>query len=76
MNIADFTNKIREQFLEVDQPFVTPDKEFRNLETWDSLTGMAVLTIIEDSYEVAIPVEDFRQMNTIKELFIYVESHK
>lgn len=74
MELNDFTRKICDQFLEEDQPKVTPEIEFRTLSTWDSLTGMAILATIEDEYKVKIPVDDFRQMKTIIDLFNYVNS--
>ncbi|MFC2081221.1 acyl carrier protein [Bacteroidota bacterium] len=76
MDINNFTEQIREQFLDEDQPKVTPSVKFRELETWDSLTGMAVLTIIHDEYDINIPVDDFISMHTINELFDYVKAKK
>ena len=74
MELKDFTKKISDQFLEDDQPKVTAEIEFRALSTWDSLTGMAILTTIEDEYKVSIPIDDFRQMKTIIDLFNYVNT--
>lgn len=74
MELIDFTKKISDQFLEEDQPKVTAEIEFRTLSTWDSLTGMAVLATIEDEYKVSIPVDDFKQMKTIIDLFNYVNT--
>jgi len=74
MELNDFTKKICDQFLEEDQPKVTAEIEFRTLSTWDSLTGMAILATIEDEYKVKIPVDDFKQMKTIIDLFNYVNS--
>ena len=74
MELNDFTKKISDQFLEEDQPKVTAEIEFRTLSTWDSLTGMAVLATIEDEYKVSIPVDDFKQMKTIIDLFNYVNA--
>ena len=76
MDLKDFTQKIMDQFLEEDQPYVTSEIDFRTLDSWDSLTGMAVLSTIEDEYNVSIPVATFRQLNTINELFIFVQNQK
>jgi acyl carrier protein len=61
------------QFLDQDQPLVTPDVPFRTLSTWDSLTGMAIITVIQDDYGINIPVNDFLKLTTVRELFDYVE---
>ena len=76
MNLQDFTKLIMEQFLEEDQPDVTSEIDFRTLPTWDSLTGMAVLTTIQDEFDITIPVNDFKEMNSIEELFNYATSQK
>lgn len=76
INIEDFTAKIAEQFLEEDQPKVTKDIEFKLLNTFDSLTGMAMLGIIKEEYKVDIPVNEFRKMTTINELYDYINNVK
>ncbi|MBN1185614.1 MAG: acyl carrier protein [Bacteroidales bacterium] len=76
MNIDDFTKKISLQFLPEDQPNVTADIDYRKLSTWDSLTGMAILATIESEYGVSIPIEDFKQIKNINELFNYVNNQK
>jgi len=74
MDIQEFRAKVAEQFLEVDQPKITLGIKFRSLETWDSLTGMAILSIIQDEYGVDIPVDEFTRLETVNELFVYVNS--
>jgi acyl carrier protein len=74
MDIKEFAEKITQQFLDEDQPNVTVEKNFRDLETWDSLTGMAIITIIHDEYGVDIPVDDFLKLETVGELFDYVKA--
>lgn len=76
MGLDVFTQKIREQFVEdnIDSIGITTD--IRSLDTWDSLTGMAILAIIADDYGVDIPIDVFKKLNTIQELFDYVQSNK
>ncbi|MBG0859633.1 MAG: acyl carrier protein [Bacteroidales bacterium] len=73
MDLNDFTEQIKLQFLEEDQPKVTSEIDFRKLSTWDSLTGMAIIAIIESEYGVTIPVDDFKEMRNILDLFNYVK---
>ena len=75
MNIEDFTKNISDQFLDEEKSKLTEDVEFRTLSSWDSLTGMAILTIIEDEYKVKIPVDNFRQIKTIRELYNFVKEN-
>lgn len=72
MELKEFLILISEQFLDEDIENVTEVVEFRTLETWDSLTGMAILAIIEDECNVSISIEDFIKLKTVKDLFNYV----
>lgn len=74
MELTDFTKKISDQFLEEDQHKITSEIEFRSLPSWDSLTGMAVITTIEDEYKVSINIDDFKQMKRILDIFNYVNA--
>ncbi|HCF03070.1 acyl carrier protein [Flavobacterium sp.] len=76
MNKQEFLDVIRDQFLEDDISVITFDVNFRNLDSWDSLTGMAILTVIEDDYKVIVPVEEFKKIITIDQLYDYVISKK
>jgi acyl carrier protein len=48
--------------------------KFRELETWDSLTEMAELFMIEKNYGVTIPPDDFVKLQTPEEIFEYVQA--
>ncbi len=76
MNVNKFKEDIALQFLEEDQQNVSIDGDFRELETYDSLTGMSVLAIIKDEYDVDIPVDEYKKLNTIRELFEFVKNKK
>lgn len=76
MEFEDFFKKFCEQFENDEAENIKPDGDFRQLWSWDSLTGMAVLTMISDNYNVVIPVDEFKKLNTPKELFQAVSSKK
>jgi acyl carrier protein len=52
---------------------ITESENFRELESWDSLTAMAILYMIESNYGVTIPVDDFKNLPTIKSIVDYVQ---
>ena len=72
MELTKFRENVAQQFLEEDQKLVSETVEFRKLETYDSLTGMAILAIIKDEYGVDIPVDEYKKLNTVNQLFEYV----
>jgi len=51
-------------------------EKFRETTLWDSLTGMAVLYMVERNYGVEIPVEEFKKLETPREIFEYIRTRK
>jgi acyl carrier protein len=71
MNINEFIEKFSEQLMDEAQP-ITYETEFRKLGSWDSLTGMAVIMMIEDEYQVKVENDTFRKFTTVGNIFDYV----
>lgn len=72
--LDDFTNKFHDQYIDAETFTLKPENEFRQIDSWDSLTGMAILVMIKDEYGIDIPVEAFREMKTVNEVYLYVSS--
>jgi acyl carrier protein len=72
MNKKKFTEDFANQFQDINVRNVRFQMEFRQLPTWDSLTGMAVLAMIHDNYKVDISPDDFRNLRTIEDVYNYV----
>lgn len=68
-NLNEFTTKFLEEFEGIDPEKYNSETKFRNIETWDSLTGMAIVTMIEDEYDVILTDDEFMSCNTIAEVF-------
>lgn len=73
--MKDFIALFAEQLMDQDVD-LSKDTKFRDLEDWDSLTAMAVLTMIEDSYKVKISVEQFKEFITIEDLYNHIMAIK
>jgi acyl carrier protein len=76
MILNDFLRNFAAQFIEPDNHVITPNVRFRELPTYDSLTGMAVLAMLQDEYGVNIPVDEYLKVNTPAELFELIKSKK
>jgi acyl carrier protein len=74
--VIDFTKKFQIQFIDAETFTLKPESEFRQLGSWDSLTGMAVLVMIKDNYGVDIPVDNFREMKTVYDVYSFILSSK
>lgn len=74
-SISDFAAKFQNQYIDAETFSLTPHSEFRQIGSWDSLTGMAILVMIKDEYGVDISAEAFRSMRTVAEVYTFVSSN-
>ena len=74
MKINDFIQNFANQFDETDASEFQATTEFRQLDEWSSLSSLAIISMIDDEYDVVI--NDLRNCNTIEDLFAIVESKK
>jgi acyl carrier protein len=70
--VEEFVQKFKNQFIDADSITLTKESEFRQIDSWDSLTGMAVLVMIKDDYGVDVPVEKFRNQKTVQDVYTLV----
>lgn len=65
----EFIKNFANQFDDTDMSEFKPDTKFRDLDEWSSLTGLAIMNMIEKKYGVKLTVMDLRKANTIEELY-------
>ena len=46
-----------------------PNTSFKNLETWDSFSGMSIISMIDEEFEITIRAEEMAKINTLEELY-------
>ena len=76
MKINDFIQNFANRFDETDASEFQATTEFRQLDEWSSLSSLAIISMIDDEYDVVINGNDLRSCNTIEDLFAIVESKK
>lgn len=54
---------------------VHTDDVFRDYEEWDSLAYLSLVAFIDEKYHVIIPFEVFRDFQTVKDIFEYVQNN-
>jgi acyl carrier protein len=74
MEIKGFIKFFSEQFDETAFEVFKPETVFKELDEWNSLTALSVISIIDEEYEKRITGADLRSCKTIEELFLLVES--
>ena len=55
---------------------IDKNDEFRNYEEWDSLAVLSLIAMIKQNYNIIIPRKDFDELNTVSELFEYIQAHR
>ena len=70
--LNEFTQKFKEQYIDGKQIEMSPDTAFRQVGSWDSLTGMAVLVMIKDEYGIDIPVDKFKGLITVQDVYRFI----
>lgn len=72
--LEEFVALFAEQFDETDADQFTPETDFRDLDEWSSLIGLAIIGMVDEEFGVALKSNDFRQADTIGELYEVVKS--
>ena len=70
----DFIKNFANQFDDTELEEFSPETEFRELDEWSSLVGLAILNMIEKKYKVSLNFGEMRSSSTIRDLFDLVES--
>lgn len=73
-NKIEFINDIKNEF--EDDVNLNEDSIFRDFDSWDSLTGMAIQVMLEDNYGVRLPDETFKSLKTINDIYEFVKNNQ
>ena len=46
-----------------------PNSSFKNLESWDSFSGMSIISMIDEEFGITIRAEEMAKINTLEELY-------
>ena len=63
-----FLELFKEVF-EMEDEEVNFDDNFRDLDTWDSLTHLSLIAMLDDEYDVQIEEEELKKLNTVSDIF-------
>ena len=73
MNLEEFVSRFAEEFEDTLLEQFTPETEFRELDEWSSLSGLSVISMIDDEFDRAITGAELRSVSTIEELYNLVQ---
>lgn len=76
MELNEFISNFAEQFDETDASEIKADTEFKSLGEWSSMTGLAVIAMVDAEYDVQLKGNDIRESTTVEDLFNKVKNLK
>ena len=76
MDLNEFISNFADQFDETDVTEIKADTEFKALDEWSSMTGLAVIAMVDAEYDVQIKGNDIRESVTVEDLFNKVKNLK
>lgn len=74
INENEFYNNFKSEFIDADEIAIHADTNFRALDSWDSLTGMAILVMIQDKYTDKFTEKEFKECKNAGEVFACIKS--
>lgn len=74
MEIKEFIQNFADQFDEVDVETLNGETEFRMLDEWSSMMGLAIMAMVDDEYNVQIKADELRKAETIQDVYDLVNS--
>lgn len=69
MTFEDFIDEFVDIFDDTEREELTPETNFRDLEEWSSLHGLATMNMLEQVYGKKLSVAEFKAQNTVQDLF-------
>lgn len=68
MDINEFVDNVAAQFEELSVE-LKPDTNFRDIDSWGSLTALSIIAMIDEEYGVILTGDDIKAANTIQDLY-------
>lgn len=68
--------EIFKETLDIEERTLSMTDEFRSYEEWDSIANLSVIALIDEEYDVVIENSDFKNINTLQELWDKIQQKK
>lgn len=67
--LSEFVELFAEQFDETDPSEIKAETVFHDLDEWSSLTGLSVIAMVDEEFDVALKGDDVRDAVTVEDLY-------
>ena len=69
MTKEEFLKGFQEQFEDTDASLITFETKYKDLEEWSSMMALVIIAYIDENYAKNLSGDDFKNANTIEDLF-------
>ena len=69
MDMQNFIKHFAELFEETDSTVFGAETKFRELDEWSSLIALALISMIDEEYDIVLNGEDIRDAVTVEDLY-------
>ena len=74
ITIADFINEIETEIEEITPGTLTPETDYRKLETWSSMHALIILALVDTNHNVTLTGEELGTCITVQDLYNLVKN--
>lgn len=74
MDLTDFIKNFAGLFEETAPDAIKAETVYSELEEWDSVMVLSLITMVDEQYGVVMDVDEMSETKTVEDLFNYVES--
>lgn len=67
--LEEFVELFAEQFDETEASVFTPKTAYHDLDEWSSLTGLSVIAMVDEEFDVTLKGDDVKNSVTVEDLY-------
>ena len=74
MSLEEFVNRFAEEFDDTPKELFKAETRYRELDEWSSLSGLSIISMVDDEFDKQITGSDLRKAETIKDLYEIIKN--
>lgn len=74
MELKAFIEKFAEQFEDTPKKQFYADLKYRELDEWNSLIAVCIMTMVDEEFGVVLTGEDIRESETIEDVYNIIKN--
>ena len=75
MDLNEFVKAFAAEFEETPIEVFTPKTNYKDLEEWDSLTALSIISMIDELFEQTITGANLQSLSSIEDLYNFIQSN-